>query len=104
MNIYENIPGWFPDEKTDVLYENPDCRIERVLSYGQATPEGKWYDQEEQEWIVLLEGTAKLLMFPDEEIFMRKGDTFFIEARRRHRVVFTSENPACVWLCIFFKC
>lgn len=111
MNLYEGIPDQIVEEMTDIFYESPGCRVERILSCGQTTPEGFWYDQEETEWVALLQGEAVLMMdhadeasgngTHPEEIRLQKGDTLLIRPHQRHRVVYTSMDPPAIWLCVF---
>ena len=73
-------------------------RVERIVSNGQVTPEGEWYDQDLDEWVVVLEGEARLHYMDGEEVGLKKGDSLFLPKRRKHRVVYTS-SP-CIWLAI----
>jgi cupin 2 domain-containing protein len=86
----------------DVLFASDNVRIERIVSRAAASPEGFWYDQIEDEWVIVLDGHAVLSM-PDGRVSLAKGDTLFIPAQTRHRVESTSDNPPCLWLCVFIK-
>ena len=88
------------EEMVNVYYQSNNIRIERIVSTGQCSPDGFWYDQEEDEWLVLLTGEAKLA-FPQENITLKAGDTLLIPAHKRHRVEQTSQNPPAIWLCVF---
>ena len=72
-------------------------RVERIVSNGQVTPEGEWYDQDLDEWVVVLEGEAPAL-HGWRGSGLKKGDSLFLPKRRKHRVVYTS-SP-CIWLAI----
>jgi cupin 2 domain-containing protein len=74
-------------------------RVERIVSHGHTTPEGQWYDQDEDEWAAVLQGEARLLCEDGQEIALAAGDSVFLPKRMRHRVIYTS-SP-CVWLTIF---
>ena len=74
--------------------------IERIVSAGHSTPEGEWYDQEKDEWVILLQGDAVLRFGNNELINLKSGDYIFIKAHNRHRVEYTSSSPQCVWLAI----
>lgn len=87
------------EEVTTILLEREDVRIERIVSTGQTTG---WYDQEEDEFVLLLEGNAKL-EFETREIQLTPGDCILIKAHEKHRVSYTSSQPPCVWLCVFMK-
>lgn len=78
-------------------------KIERIVSTGQTTPENQWYDQETDEWVVLLQGEAKILFESTEKqsiSTLNKGDHLFIKAHVKHRVIYTSIDPCCIWLAI----
>lgn len=98
-----NITGLdFSEEATQLLASGRNVRIERIVSAGQSSPEDFWYDQEEAEYVVVLQGEA-VLGFPDGRQILRAGDGWHLPAHQRHRVEFTSREPACIWLCIFYK-
>jgi cupin 2 domain-containing protein len=102
-NLFENIPDDLPDELIQTLHERGSVRIERIVSRGHASPEGFWYDQDQDEFVVLLSGAAVLEMKDGEELCeveMRPGDYVLIPARRRHRVVSTELGADSVWLAI----
>lgn len=89
------------EEAVETLLKRGPVRIERILSAGQASPRGFWYDQEEDEWVCLLEGEAELSFENGERVLLRAGDQRFIPAGTRHRVEKTGVSPPCVWLCVF---
>ncbi len=102
-NLFANVPDQAIEELTDVLIRNPSLRIERIVSTGQSSPDGFWYDQTENEWVVLLSGEASLRFEErDEMINMKRGDFIEIPAGVRHRVDSTSKTEATIWLAIFF--
>lgn len=77
------------------------ARIERIVSPGQASPPGFWYDQEQVEWVVLLSGSAGLLLEGESEPrVLRPGDYVEIPARQKHRVEWTDPKEATVWLTV----
>lgn len=77
--------------------------IERIVSMGQASPEGFWYDDPRDEWVVLLAGAAAL-QFEGEprELSLAPGDYVHIPAHRRHRVAWTDAHAPTVWLAVYF--
>ncbi|MDD3308327.1 MAG: cupin domain-containing protein [Acetobacterium sp.] len=99
MNIYE-MPG-FPisGEVISVLEQNERVRIERIISTGQ---QSGWYDQEETEFVILLEGSAQLTFEDNRTVMLEKGDTLLIPPHQKHRVAYTSADPPCLWLCVFY--
>ena len=102
MNFFANIPNDAPNEIFETHLQASNVRIERIISTGQSTPEGKWYDQEQHEWILLLQGRAAL-RFEEESDYrvLEVGDCLNIAAHVRHRVEWTSREGPTVWLAIF---
>jgi cupin 2 domain-containing protein len=101
-NLFADLPvGAQPTELFDTLLNQPGLRIERIVSTGQASPAGFWYEQADAEWVVLLSGEA-LLRFADEAEArrMHAGDWLYIEPGRRHRVDGTDPLAATVWLAV----
>ena len=98
MNIFD-LPKAVPDEVVTILAENENVRIERIVSTGQTTG---WYDQCETEFVVLLEGSAKVEFKNGDIIALSKGDSIIIKPHEKHRVCYTSSLPPCVWLCVFY--
>lgn len=90
-------------ELFEPLLKGRSWRLERIVSQGQASGPDQWYDQEWDEWVALLSGTARLeLQDPSETIEMGPGDTIFLAAHRRHRVEWTDSEEPCVWLAFHF--
>lgn len=103
-NLFENIPEALPEELFEVLQESGDVKIERIVSRGHATPEGEWYDQSWDEWVVLLKGLAVLAFDRDKEpVSLKPGDCMFLPAGLRHRVAWTEPDVDSIWLAIHFN-
>ena len=104
MNLLRDLPDAGASEITDALVARPGLRIERIVSFGQASPEGFWYDQAEAEWVVLLAGAARL-RFEDETQAraLGPGDWVEIAAHRRHRVEWTEPGQPTIWLAVFYR-
>ncbi|MDG4559849.1 MAG: cupin domain-containing protein [Candidatus Competibacter sp.] len=100
-NLLAGIPASLVAEQFDLLLQTGACRLERIVSIGHATPPGEWYDQDGDEWVVLLQGQAEL-RFADEDTvrLLEPGDYVWIPAHRRHRVERTSHNPPAIWLAL----
>lgn len=103
-----NIRAGLPDASREEAFEDvvrrrtPGARIERIVSNGQASPDGFWYDQEWDEWVLILDGGAVVrLADPAEEARLEPGDWLFIPARRRHRV--QSTRAGTLWLAVHFQ-
>ena len=94
-------------EAVETLLERPGLRIERIVSTGQVTPEGQWYDQDSDEWVLVVTGRARLRIDGEtEDRELGAGDFIFLPAHCRHRVAWTEREPPTVWLAIhiFTKC
>src|SRR5436309_131955 len=104
MNLLRDLPDASAAESTEALVARPGLRIERIVSCGQASRPGFWYDQDEAEWVFLLAGAASL-RFEDEPEPRRlgAGDWVEIAAHRRHRVDWTDPDQPTVWLVVFYK-
>jgi len=101
-NIFK-LPELMGDAEITELLAEGDARIERIISSGQITPADEWYDQDADEWVVLLDGEARLLFEGAGEITLKKGDYLLIKAHEKHRVTFTSSQPICIWLAVHSK-
>jgi cupin 2 domain-containing protein len=102
-NLLANLPSQLPEELIEVLAESKHVRIERIVSRGQCSPPGFWYDQQEHEWVAVLKGSARLRFEDQEETsLMLPGDQVLIPAHRRHRVEWTTPKEPTVWLAVFF--
>ncbi|MFH1039157.1 MAG: cupin domain-containing protein [PVC group bacterium] len=102
-NIYSDIPNDLPDELVEVISDNKRFRIERIVSRGHRSPDGFWYDQEENEFVLIVSGEAELLFEEENEsVRMEAGDYLVIPAHKRHRVVWTIPGRETVWLAVHF--
>jgi cupin 2 domain-containing protein len=90
-------------ELFESIFESENLHIERIVSNGQVTPEGQWYDQERHEWVVLLQGNAIVEFEDGRSVSLERGENIFINPHEKHRVTHTSTNPACIWLAIHFQ-
>jgi len=100
-NIYANIPASARDEITEILANSGSVRIERIVSFGQTSPVGFFYDQEENEFVIVLKGKAVISYEDGTKVELNEGDFLSIPKHLKHRVDFTS-NPT-VWLAVFFE-
>lgn len=106
-NLFAALPaaGTNADEAEQLveLLARPGLRIERIVSSGQASPAGFWYDQPQSEWVLLLAGEAGL-RFADEDKtrHLKAGDFLNITAHRQHRVEWTAVGQATIWLAVHY--
>lgn len=99
-NLFASLPPeGAPEEAFATLLAAPGARIERIVSRGQASPPGFWYDQAEDEWVAVLAGAATLRFADTPELrHLTPGDHVWIVAHRRHRVEATADPT--IWLAV----
>lgn len=103
MNIYRRLPIDLKDEIIEIILKSGKCRIERIFSHGHKSPDNFWYDQVENEWVILLKGKA-ILRFDDDVILeLDEGDYVDIPAHRKHRVEWTTPDEETIWLAVFYN-
>lgn len=88
------------EEHVDCLAWGAGLRIERIISMGHTSPEDFWYEQELDEWVVLLQGEATIGFADERTKVLKPGDWLFLPAGLRHRVDRTSITPPCIWLAV----
>lgn len=96
-NIFDDLPQALPKEVVETLISAADVRIERIISHGHASPADFWYNQPENEWVIVLQGSARL-QFEDRMVEMQPGDFINIPAFGKHRVDWTTPDEPTVWL------
>ena len=103
-NLFADIRPAAADEIFATLAERPGAAIERIVSTGQASPDGFWYDQDWTEWVVVLAGEAGLRIEGEADPrILRPGDWLELPARLRHRVEWTASDRPTVWLAVHWK-
>jgi cupin 2 domain-containing protein len=102
-NIFGNLPDSLNDEIFESILKSDTCKVERIISKGHSTPADQWYDQDKNEWVMVLRGSAQL-RFADSEtpIEMKSGDYLTIPAHCRHRVEWTDPDDTTIWLAVFY--
>jgi cupin 2 domain-containing protein len=99
-NLFKLPTSLPPTELFETLATGNGLLIERIISSGQQTPSNTWFDQPQDEWVVLLQGEAELGYEDGTSLRLKPGDHVLIPARQRHRVDYTSTDPACIWLAV----
>jgi cupin 2 domain-containing protein len=103
-NLFARLPRTGTDEDIAALLTTPNVRIERIVSTGQASPPGFWWDQEWAEWVVLLTGGAGLRFEGETELReLKPGDYLHIPPHARHRVEWTHPSEPTVWLAVHVR-
>lgn len=101
-NIFENIPEALDAELFETLLRSPQVRIERIISRGHRSADGCWYDQKENEWVIVLKGSALLVFDDGREETLGAGDYIDLPAHTRHRVEWTDPDTDTVWLAVWY--
>lgn len=104
LNLFADIPDNLPDELTTVLSTSENVRIERIVSDGHSSSANFWYDQNEHEWVLVIQGAARIVFAdnsPPREL--KAGDWLNIPAHQKHRVDWTSPDEPTIWLAVFFR-
>ena len=95
--------GPLAEEVFDGLIETPRLRVERIVSTGQTTPEGVWYDQARDEFVLLVAGAAHLRIDGESrDRELAPGDWLLLPSHCRHRVTWTQAAPPTIWLAVHF--
>ena len=102
-NIFSSLPDKLEHESFEELLRHKNITIERIVSQGHTSPENGWYDQKENEWIIVLEGAGLILFESGVEVNLKKGDYLNIPAHTRHKVTRTDPNNITIWLAIHYS-
>ncbi|AMF92611.1 cupin domain-containing protein [Vibrio fluvialis] len=103
MNLFETIPAELLNEQFTDLLRHHHVRIERILSKGHTSPESGWYDQDEHEWVLVLQGCGTVEFDNGESTTLNVGDYLNIPAHTRHKVCYTSPDQVTLWLAVFYQ-
>lgn len=103
-NLFSDLPDATVEECNELLAAGRGARVERIVSFGQSSPQGFWYDQEEAEWVAVLSGRGAVELEGEEmSRELGPGDALLIPAHARHRVAWTAADEPTVWLAVFFR-
>ena len=103
INIFDSLPKDLSEEVFEDIVNSNSVRIERIVSKGHSSPENGWYDQDENEWVMVVKGRATL-QFEDGSICeLSAGDYVNIPAHIKHKVAWTTPDEVTVWLAVFYK-
>jgi cupin 2 domain-containing protein len=101
-NIFASMPANLDDESIDVLLQRENVKIERIISKGHVSPATGWYDQEDDEWVLVLKGSAVVSFESDTDLNLTEGDYVNITAHTRHRVKWTDPDTETIWIAIHY--
>ena len=101
-NIFDGIASAGDKEVFSSLINNEHARIERIVSHGHTTEAGQWYDQLQNEWVMIIKGEARLEFENGRVETLKTGDYINIPAHQKHRVSWTKEETETVWLAVHY--
>lgn len=101
-NIFADIPHDLSQEVFQDIVSNGEVKIERIISKGHVSPEKGWYDSDQHEWVIVLQGHGTLQFEDGREVQLRAGDYINIAAHTRHKVSHTDNNDITIWLAIYY--
>lgn len=102
-NIFKDIPEFLKDENFENILINEKFKLERIVSKGHRTPIGDWYDQDQNEWVMIIQGSADLRIEGKADLIsLGKGDYILLPAHLKHRVERTDEQEETIWLALHF--
>ena len=102
-NLFTDVPASAPEEVFTALLERPGLKIERIVSNGQTSPPGFWYDSAQEEWVLLVEGSAAVQIEGEAAPrLLQPGDWLHLPAHCRHRVAWTDAGRPTIWLAVHY--
>ncbi|QPB85771.1 cupin domain-containing protein [Pseudoalteromonas rubra] len=102
-NLFANLPADLSDEVFQTLLSHEQLKIERIVSKGHTSPSQGWYDQNEHEWVLVLQGEGELTFEDGRVERLAAGDYINIPAHCKHKVSWTDPEQETVWLAIFYR-
>lgn len=100
-NVFENIIIDKSKEQFFELLKNDNIKIEKIVSNGQSSPINFWYEQEKNEFVLILKGNA-IIEYESSEFILNEGDYVNIKAFTKHRVKYTNQTQPTIWLAVFY--
>ncbi|MCH6565210.1 MAG: cupin domain-containing protein [Proteobacteria bacterium] len=102
-NLFESLPEDISKEVFSEIIQGENIRIERIISKGHSSPEAGWYDQDDNEWVIVLKGEAKLSFENNDDVHLVSGSHLNIPAHTKHKVTWTKPNTETIWLAVHYK-
>jgi cupin 2 domain-containing protein len=102
-NLFDSVPTNLDTEFFEPILQADSFRLERIVSLGHSTPPGEWYDQQQDEWVLLISGAAVLAIEgEDAPVRLNTGDHLLLPAHVKHRVEWTAPDVRTVWLALHY--
>jgi cupin 2 domain-containing protein len=102
-SLLNNLPVDMTDESFEDIVQSGSVRIERIVSQGHTSPEQGWYDQEENEWVMVVKGVGEITFDDGTVISLHEGEHVTIPANTKHKVSHTPIDQQTIWLAVFYK-
>jgi len=101
-NIFTEIPKALQEELFEEIIKDGAVKIERIVSDGHTSPKQGWYESEQNEWVIILQGEAVLSFEKNDDVELKHGDYVNIPAKCKHKVSYTSLNEKTIWLAVHY--
>jgi cupin 2 domain-containing protein len=101
-NIFQGLPKHLDEEVFEILLKKGNLKVERIISRGHASPATGWYDQAQDEWVMVLQGEAIITLKDDKDYSLGSGDYMTIPAHTKHKVTWTLLELETIWLAIHY--
>jgi cupin 2 domain-containing protein len=101
-NIFDSIPADLSNEIFEDLVSSDKVKIERIISKGHTSPDFGWYDQEQNEWVIVIAGSAVIGFDDKPSATLKAGDYLNIPAHQKHKVAWTDPNVETIWLAVHY--
>lgn len=101
-NVFESISGEVKQELCENIVSSRDVRVERIISKGHTSPKSGWYDQDKNEWVMILKGSGTLVFENGEDVQLNPGDYMTIPKNTKHKVSWTDPESITIWLAVFY--
>ena len=101
-NIFDSIPRNLDKEVFEQIIQDENVKIERIVSKGHSSPESGWYNQEQNEWVIILRGEAIISFENGKQLKLNEGSHFNIPAHQKHKVSCTNPNTETIWLAVHY--
>ena len=102
-NLFESMPEDVSKEVLTGLVHGENVKIERIVSKGQSSPASGWYDQSENEWVMVVKGLAKISFENNSVVHLKAGSYINIPAHTKHKVTWTKPGTETIWLAVHYK-
>ena len=102
QNIFKNIPVKLDEESFEDILNTDTFNIQRIISKGHTSPKTGWYDQDDNEWVIVLKGGAVLSYGNGDEVHLESGDYINIPAHTKHKVSWSDPNIETIWIAVHY--